>query len=256
MRPLSYRDVEAMLIRLGDSTSGVVLVGGQAVNFWAEHYLPQAAELAIHAPYTSKDIDFCGTRAAVADCARRLGGRAVLPIDFDPTPNSGQVVFMDDTGIERIIDFLVHPFGLGASDVLRTSLPVEVLDDKGNPTGARFRVMHPERCMESRIHNVVGLPGYDTPRSLAQLRASVVCAREFLRDLLAAGRVRPSLDLAERIFHLCHGHPRGREIYGRHDVDPFSAVFPDPRLPAAFNDVRYPQMMAQLAARRTRRAAP
>lgn len=185
MRPLSYRDIEAMLIRLGDSTSGIVLVGGQAVNFWAEQYLSRAPELRTNAPYTSKDVDFCGTRAAVAECARRLGGRAVLPVDFEPTPSSGQVIFMDDTGTERIIDFLVHPFGLDAPDVLRTSLPVEVLDDAGRPSGARFRVMHPERCMESRIHNVVGLPGYNTPRALAQVGAAVVCTREFLRELLS-----------------------------------------------------------------------
>ena len=256
MRPLSYRDVEAMLIRLGDSTSGIVLVGGQAVNFWAEHYLPRAPELGTHAPYTSKDIDFCATRAAATECARRLGGRALLPVDFDPTPNSGQVLFVDDTGTERIIDFLVHPFGLDAPDVLRTSLPVDVLDDTGSPTGARFRVMHPERCMESRIHNVAGLPGYNTPRALAQLEATVVCTREFLRDLVAAGHVRPTLDLAERIFRLCHDHPRGRAVYERHGIDPFAAVFPDSRLPAAFNDIRYPQMVTRLEARRTRGALP
>ena len=43
--PLSYRDVEAMLIRLGDSTSGIVRVGGQAVSFWTEQHLPRAREL-------------------------------------------------------------------------------------------------------------------------------------------------------------------------------------------------------------------
>lgn len=252
-RPLSYRDVEAMLNRLGDSASGIVLVGGQAVNFWAEQYMARAPELGAHAPYTSKDIDFCGARAAVLECARRLGGRAFLPVDFDPTPNSGQVIFMDDTGTERIIDFLVQPFGLDMADVLRTSLPVEVLDDAGLPTGARFRVMHPERCMESRIHNVIGLPGYDTERALAQLRATVVCTREFILDLLAAGRARPTLDLAERIFHFCHDEPRGRAVYERYGIDPFSAVFADPRLPVEFNEVRYPQMVSRLAVRRARR---
>jgi hypothetical protein len=252
LRPLSYRDVEALLIRLGDSSPTMVLIGGQAVNFWAEQYSARAPEIGAEAHYASKDVDFCGTRAAVIECARRLGGRPLLPVDFEPTPNSGQVVFEDDAGTERVIDFLVQPFGLDAADVVRTSLPVEVLDDMRRPTGARFRVMHPERCMESRIHNVVGLPGYDTQRALAQLRASVVCTREFLRDLVAAGHVRPALDLAERIFHLCHDHPNGRAIYQRHGVDPFLAVAPDPRLPAEFNEIRYPQMSARLEARRAR----
>ena len=251
-RSLSYRDVEVMLTRLGDGTSNIVLVGGQAVNFWAEQYMERAPELKAHAPYASKDIDFCGDRASVVECARRLGGRAVLPVDFDPTPNSGQVIFMDDAGEQHVIDFLKQPFGLDMADVLRTSLPVEVLDNAGLPTMARFRVMHPERCMESRIHNVIGLPGYNTDRALAQLRATVVVTREFLSDLLTAGHVRPVLDLAERIFRLCHDHPRGRAVYDRYGVDPFSAVSPDPRLPSEFNKIRYPQMATRLAARRER----
>jgi len=78
---------------------------------------------------------------------------------------------------ERVIDFLVRPFGLDAADVLRTSLPVEVLDDAGRPTGARSRVMHPERWLESRVHNVVGLPG-TTRRGRSSSFERPSCARE------------------------------------------------------------------------------
>ena len=255
VRPLTYRDIQATLARLGDTTAGIVLVGGQALNFWAEHYMARVPALAASAPYASKDVDFCGSRAAVLECARRLGGRALLPVDFDPTPNSGQLVFVDAEGHERVIDFLQQPFGLDAGDVLRTSLPVDALDEAGRPTGARFRVMHPERCMESRVHNCGGLPGYDTPRALVQLRASIVCAREFVSDLLRMGRVRPALDLAERVFHLCHDHLHAREVYVRFGVDPFDAVVPDARLPAAFCETRYPQMVARLTARRVTRPA-
>lgn len=247
---LTYRDIEAMLIRLGDSTSDIVLVGGQAVNFWAEQYIKRIPELSAHAPYASKDIDFCGTRTAVIACAQRLGGRALLPTGFDPTPNSGQVVFADTTGTTHVIDFLSQPFGLDAADVLRTSIPVDVLNNLGQKTGARFRVMHPERCMESRIHNIAGLPGYDSERALAQLRAMVLCTREFLRDLLSAGRIRPALALIERIFHVSCDQKHGRTVCERYGIDPFSAVTQDARLPAEFNDLRYPQMVSRLAARR------
>jgi hypothetical protein len=128
-------------------------------------------------------------------------------------------------------------------------------DDAGKPTGARFRVMHPERCMESRVHNVAGLPGYGTPRALDQLQASIVCTREFVSDLLAAGRVRPALDLAERIFHLCHDHLHGRAVHARYGIDPFVAVVPGSHLPTAFNEVRYPQMVSMLKARRAQRTS-
>jgi hypothetical protein len=68
----AYRQVEPLLRRLGDAK--LVLVGGQAVNFWAEVYAPRVSEIAANAPYTSKDIDFCGDRSAVTDCANRIGG--------------------------------------------------------------------------------------------------------------------------------------------------------------------------------------
>ncbi|MFO0608795.1 MAG: hypothetical protein U0324_36850 [Polyangiales bacterium] len=81
VRPLTYRDIQATLARLGDTTAGIVQVGGKALNFWAEHYMSRAPALAASAPYASKDVDFCGDRAAVIECARRLGGRARLPVD-------------------------------------------------------------------------------------------------------------------------------------------------------------------------------
>lgn len=252
MNPLTFGDVQKMLIRMGDTASNIVLIGGQAVNFWAERYLHRVPELAAHGPYTSKDVDFCGSRAALIQCAHQLHGKALLPVEFDPTPNTGQLIFIDDSGAERVIDFLHQPFGLEASDVLRTSLPVDILDDHGRPTGARFRVMHPERCLESRVHNVVGLPGYDRPAALSQLRAAIVCTREFLLDLLVAGRIRPTLDLAERLFHFCHDDIHGRAVFDRFLIDPFSAVFTDSRLPDEFNSRRYPQMLSRLESRRTK----
>jgi hypothetical protein len=76
----AYQQVEPLLRRLG--SVDLVLVGGQAVNFCAETYLPRVAELAASAPYTGKDIDFCGDRKAVSDCAR--GILAHLHIELQP----------------------------------------------------------------------------------------------------------------------------------------------------------------------------
>jgi hypothetical protein len=63
--------------------------------------------------------------------------------------------------------------------------------------------------MESRVHNVVGLPGYcDTEPGRKQLRASILCARECMLDVLD-GRIdvedppRTALKLNERIFRFC-----------------------------------------------------
>jgi hypothetical protein len=184
-RPLSYRDTARVLAKLGDDLP-LVLVGGQAVNFWAEHYRSRAGDLA-REPYTSVDIDFRGDRQVVLACAARLHGRALLPEPFSPPPSSGIVLFRDEDGFEHTIDFLVTVHGLD-DGVHRRSVPVEVLDEQGSATGVRFRVMQPVDCLVSRVHNVIELPGYDTAHGLAQARAAVVCAREFIRDVADSGR--------------------------------------------------------------------
>lgn len=173
-RPLSYRDTAKVLARLGGDLS-IVLVGGQAVNFWAEHYRTRALDLG-DGPFTSADIDFTGTRQEILTSAKRLGGTALLPEAFAPPPSSGIVIFRDDDGFEHTIDFLMAVYGVD-DGVDRRSVPIEMLDEHGAPTGVRFRVMQPVDCLWSRVHNVTGLPGYDTRHGMAQARAAVVCAR-------------------------------------------------------------------------------
>jgi len=246
-RPLAYSEIRAILAKL--TGANIVLVGGQALNFWADYYLPNVKELAAGWPYTSKDIDFCGTRHAVVDCAKRLGGRAVLPDDFDGV-NAGAVLYLDSAdGEQRRIDFITAPYGLSAEDVQQTAIPVDVTDEHGQPTGVTFTVMNPERCMESRVANVIGL-GARSDHSMKQLRASVFCAREFLRELLAAGHHRAVLNLNERIFEFCLNNLHGRVAAAQTGIDPFDAVLCSPELPEKFNAIRCPQMQRRLSERR------
>lgn len=52
----------------------MILVGGQALAFWAAYYHTTAPSIAI-----TKDVDLLGTRADVERLARGLGGKAVFP---------------------------------------------------------------------------------------------------------------------------------------------------------------------------------
>ncbi len=253
-RALSYADVKPVLERLGDLTSEIVLVGGQAVSFWVDFYAAQVPALAKLAPLTTADIDFVGDRRAVTICAERLDGAAKLPDLDDHTPNTGMVKFVDAAGEKQNIDFIDQPHGLTAREVYRMAVPVRVLDGRGRPTSVTFLVMQPVLVMESRVHNTMGLPGYRTPHSLQQLSASVACAGEYLRGLLDAGEVRAVLRLNERIFTFCLKDRDGRLVHAKHGVDPFDAVVADDdRLPARFRETRYPQMKRELALRRGRR---
>ncbi len=148
---LAYVDVRAILVKLADLERELILVGGQAVNFWASYYERRVAELARDAPFTSKDIDFCGDQRAVRVRAARLGGTARIATFDDASPNSGTVVFVDAAGVKRTLDVVRAPFGLDAGEVHATALPVDVLDDTESAT--TFFVIHPVLSMESRVHN-------------------------------------------------------------------------------------------------------
>ncbi len=138
-----------MLRQVGSAVSSAVLVGGQALNFWAERYRG-VSDLAREGPFTSKDVDFCGKREAAVAFAQRLDGRAELPAIDDPSPNTAMVRFIDAGGVERVIDFIGQPFGMEADDIHRTAIPFDVLDEHGG-VACHVRIMHPVRCMEKTL---------------------------------------------------------------------------------------------------------
>jgi hypothetical protein len=102
-----------------------------------------------------------------------------------------------------------------------------VPDDAGGEV--EVLVMHPERCMESRIYNVVTL-GTTGPIAMTQLRRSIACAREWSRRLLGDESIgerkrRPAvLNLNERIFRKCLRSHAFRRLALDHGIEPFEAV--------------------------------
>jgi hypothetical protein len=233
----------------------IILVGGQAVAFWAAFFeLEKAAKE--EKLFTSKDIDFEGAARSVRKAGELLRGEVRLATIDDHTPNTGVVLFKDSDGEERTADFLSAPYGLDARDVRDSALKVMVSD----PDGAEqvpVWIMHPERCMESRVYNVVGLK-QSGQIAMDQLKRSVVCAREFSRQILddtdlgEAERIRAVLRLNERIYKKCLHDRSFRAVYLDHGVDPFEAVLVDGRLPDNFLEKRHPQMVDQLEERRKR----
>jgi hypothetical protein len=141
--------------------------------------------------------------------------------------------------------------GLKSSDVENTSISIEYETTHGTPV--RFRVMHPVVMMESRVYNVVRLEKYRTEHGLSQARASVLCAREYLRDMLCQGE--PSVIRArnwiERIFRFRTKNPAGKQIAVDYGIDVFDAMLVDQRMGEKFLTIRYPQMVAHVQSFRT-----
>lgn len=251
MERLAYRDAERILAQLGQLPGTVVLVGGQALNFWAERYLGRAPALAAEAPFTSKDIDFCGGPEAVEQAAGRLGGRAQLNQDpFSEQPNTGLVEFEDADGDCHRIDFLRQPLGLDQREVLRLKFPVRVRDASGREL--RFFVLPPHLCLESRVHNTDSLARYRDEHGLSQLRAAIVCAREYVRELLDRDSVKAARKLNERCFRFSRYNDGAQRVFERHRIETFEGVLVDERLGEKFVSTRYPQMRAEVERKRAK----
>jgi hypothetical protein len=68
-----------------------VLIGGQAVNYWAERYLAVEPELRRMLPFTSEDIDFKGNRDDVRHIAEQLKLTPVYPHPVEMTALAGAI---------------------------------------------------------------------------------------------------------------------------------------------------------------------
>lgn len=247
---LSYEQATRILKELQELSEQhrIIVIGGQAVALWYRRlselgYL-SGAELA---PLTSKDIDFRGARQTVQRAATLLNGEARLPTIDDPTPSTGLVLFVDDEGVKRQIDFIDAPYGLRARDVVDTAQHI-IFGGHGDEVSAV--VIHPERLMESRVHNVIGLK-QRSPHAIRQARAAIECARAFSTLVLDSDQLEPAkrtrtvLKLNERIYRF-RRTTRAREFVRITGLDPFDAVLVDDRLPSRFRELRYPQMQAAL----------
>src|SRR4051794_30645620 len=69
-----------------------------------------------------------------------------------------------------------------------------------------------------------------------QLRASIHCAHQFLRDVLdgrmeADDPVRAAMKLSERVFRFATRDRKAKELFRTHGVDPADVLLDDERLP-------------------------
>jgi hypothetical protein len=84
----------------------MILVGGQALAFWAAYYYTTAPSIAI-----TKDVDLLGTRADVERLAHGLGGKAVFPHKNEMTLLVGQVMKDLPGGDYVNIDVMFRVYG-------------------------------------------------------------------------------------------------------------------------------------------------
>ena len=256
--PLSPQEVRRVLRRLEELTDKghTVVVGGQAVYFWAYYFSTKQPTLLHGAPPTSKDLDLCGNRDTVLRAAELLGGEPLLPEIDHVTPNAGIVRFRDSDGHDRVLDIITAPYGLAKRDLVQGAVRVRYQPPRSQ--AVHFWVMNPVHCMQSRVHNVIGLRQRGR-HGLRQLRVSIPCAREFLRSLLdqeevdLAQRRRRVMAWNQRIYRFARSDDDAQALYRELDIDPFAAVLADDeRLSERFRQEGYRRWKADLDGRRHR----
>ena len=237
--PLTPTEVQAIL---GICSPRGVLVGGQALAFWADHL--QVKRPANLVSGVTADADFIGDAALAKSVGKRLGWNTWIPSLDDATPQTGKVTRRLKSGSVKQVDFLSGVVGLTTKDLVRRAVDMEV------PAIGHLRVMHPVDVLDSRIQNLHVLPEKRTEAGVAQAGLSVDVARAFIRVEIATRTERAGLKLLERVADIAGdiAAVRGYLLYG---VEPLDAVpIEDFRTTSTLHKVRWPQIRAEVGAKR------
>jgi hypothetical protein len=158
-----------------------IIVGGQAVNIWAELYHGRDGELDGLGELTSKDLDFYHNREAERALAESLqNGRLEIPSGDNHTPNAA-VVKGKLGNRDVVVDFLAQIKGVEDKSLLENSI---TFADTENPDAVSITLMHPLDCVRSRLSNINTL-GRRSDHSLRQAVASLLILECYIDDQLS-----------------------------------------------------------------------
>ncbi len=211
---LKPEEVREILLKLQEGALDIVLVGGQAVNFWAVRYATDDELWTRHRPFTSTDIDFLGSRRDVKVMASLLGGRAIVNEDMDGSPNAG-IVLVPHRGGNLRIDVLGSVFGLDSAEVARDALEFVGTQDLA---GVRLQVMDPFMALEGKLASLQGLD-QSGRQDCKHVKLCLLIIGEFLKESWNVFDDRRLLGITKYIFRLarssqslCAWHQYGIKI--------------------------------------------
>lgn len=244
-RRLSFADVLAVVAKVPD-LSGIVLVGGQALNFWAEKLDIATADAAgLYGPALSDDIDFLGPARAAIAFGEATGGKvAIASWESANSPNTA-LVTLDIDGESHLIDFLGSMKGFSPEEHERVrtwAVPLRLGREAPRP----MFVMHPAHCLEAQLENVYGQalnrraePGGD--RYLGRVRLAVEACRRITLRHAEQGDARSALKVAEKVHELSL-LPAAMRARIEDGLRIESGIADTPAMPAEFLTKRLPQL--------------
>ena len=151
-----------------------LLIGGQAVNYWAERYLATEPQLKSLQPFTSEDIDFKGGSADVQRIARQLELAPSYPPKVQMTALAGVIPFKIG-GMKSNIEVVRRIPGVSDS--------VDLLAVQAEWNGKAIRVLDPISLLACKLELVASV-SQKKRRDVAHLKILLPCVRAFLNEFL------------------------------------------------------------------------
>jgi hypothetical protein len=189
-----------------------LLIGGQAVNYWAERYLSSEPQLKLLQPFTSDDIDFKGGSDDVRHIARQLGLVAGYPHKVEMTALAGTIPFQIG-GLKSNIEIVRRVPGVSGS--------VDALAIQAEWEGKTIRVLDPISLLACKLELAAKVP-QEQRHDVEHLRILLPCVRAFLNEFLQQverGQIpaRHWLGAAKQVLKLTHTN-RALKLARKHEI--------------------------------------
>jgi len=189
-----------------------VLIGGQAVNYWAELYLSTEPQLDKLRPFTSEDIDFKGGHADVQRIARQLDLAPGYPPKVQMTALAGFISFQIG-GLKSAIEVVRRIPGI--SDAHTPAIQAKW-------DGKAIRVLDPISLLACKLE-LAATVSQEKRQDVAHLKILLPCVRAFLGELLRQVEIgklaaREWLKVANQVLKLTTEN-RARKIASKHQIN-------------------------------------
>jgi hypothetical protein len=254
-RWLEPGEVRDLLMRLSKETPDLILVGGQAVNFWSVRYYEDNEQWNALRPFTSEDIDFLGSRQDAQSIGTVLEGKVFINQTFDASPNAG-VVLVKHNGKQLRIDVLANVFGINAQEIV--DLAIDFIGTQ-ELEGIKLKVIDPLLALESKLECLFGLP-QEVRQDLKHTHLCVKVLDAFLRENCQILPDRVLLGIIERVFKVAMKE-NGLRAWRQYGIEIEQGIPLDMLETSGFkkiqrfNEIRKPQLIEYLQLKRQQHKA-
>ena len=247
--PIGADDV-IKLLSASQEAQKSILVGGQALNIWAQRYGIQREKAVL----LSADVDFVGSAPAATRAGIQWGANINLPRNDDHTPNTA-LITLDFAGGKREIDFLIGVLGVDNDELNRMAVTLKFNAE------SEIRIMHPLHCMISQITNAYGkeLNRRADPKLgqwiAERAKVSVIVAAKNVCEYLEQGHLNPAKRISAKVADFAI-KPAAIEAFMQDNIDVMDAIPKEhPNWKDSFEETVFSPLMKRVGRVRTHRQA-